>query len=156
MEDPGLEGATSGDPPMIEIQSGEIDSDCPALRLRDATLYRRLVFKLNYLATDRPDIRWAASIMGSHTPQARNMRMWSNSKEKCEYCLGDRPLGRTSAGGRGGEGERSDHTMAYTDSDWAASREEKRSMGGKCLSTASDSRRFRCGKMSCTLRGPLA
>ena len=42
------------------------DSDSSALSLRDATLYRRLVAKLNYLAMDLLDIRYAASIMESH------------------------------------------------------------------------------------------
>ena len=44
IEELGLEGAKPADTPM-----------------RDATLYRRLVAKLNYLAMDRPDIRYAAS-----------------------------------------------------------------------------------------------
>ena len=40
-----------------------MDSDSRALSLRDATLYRWLVAMLNYLAMDRPDIRYAASVM---------------------------------------------------------------------------------------------
>ena len=42
------------DTPTIVSQSGKMDSDSRALSLRDATLYRRLVAKLNYLAMDRP------------------------------------------------------------------------------------------------------
>ena len=49
--------------PMIVSQSGKMDSDSRALSLRSATLYRRLVAKLNCLEMDRPDIRHAASIM---------------------------------------------------------------------------------------------
>ena len=48
---------------MIVSHPGKTDSDSLALTLRDATLHRRLVFKLNYFAMDRPDTRYAASIM---------------------------------------------------------------------------------------------
>ena len=61
--------------PMIVSQSGKMDSDSRALGLRGATLYRRLVAKLNYLATDRPDIRYAASIMGSHASSPKDAEM---------------------------------------------------------------------------------
>ena len=50
--------------PTSVSQSGKMDSDSRALSLRDATLHRRLVAKLQYSAVDRPDIRYAASIMG--------------------------------------------------------------------------------------------
>ena len=43
-----------------------MDSDSHALSVRDATLCRRLLAKLNLLAMDRPDIRYAASIKVSH------------------------------------------------------------------------------------------
>ena len=49
---------------MIVSQSGKMNSDSHALRMRHATLYWRLVAKLNYLAMDRPHIRHAASILG--------------------------------------------------------------------------------------------
>ena len=53
IEELGLEGAKPADTPRNVSQSGKIDSDSRALSLRDATLYRRLVVKLNYLAMDR-------------------------------------------------------------------------------------------------------
>ena len=61
----GLEGAKPVDTPMIVSQSSKKDSDSRAVIMRDATLYRRRVAKLNYLAMDRPDIRYAASTMES-------------------------------------------------------------------------------------------
>ena len=48
---------------------------------------------------------------------------------------GDRPLGRTTAGR-----VRSDHIMAYTDSDWAENREDKRSMSGGMIVHSGDSK----------------
>ena len=60
---------------MIVRQSGKMDSDSRALSLRDATLCRRLVAMLNYLAMDRPDIREAASIMGSHASSPKDADM---------------------------------------------------------------------------------
>ena len=46
-----------------------------ALSLRDATMNRRLVANSNYLAMDRPDIRYAASIMGSHASSPKDADM---------------------------------------------------------------------------------
>ena len=57
---------------MIVSQSSKKDSDSGALSVRDATLYRRLVAKLNYLAMDRPDIRYAASTMGSQASSPKD------------------------------------------------------------------------------------
>ena len=76
IEELGQEGAKLADTPMNVSQSGKMDSDFRALSSRDATLYQRLVATLNYLAMDRPNIRYAASIMGG-THQARKMRTWS-------------------------------------------------------------------------------
>ena len=44
-------------------------------------------------------------------------------------CLGDRPLERTIAGGR----DQTTSCMTYTDSDWVANREDRRSMSGGML-----------------------
>ena len=55
--------AKPADTLMIASQSGKMDSDSRAPSLRDATLYKRVVAKLNYLAMDPPDIRYAASIV---------------------------------------------------------------------------------------------
>ena len=71
----GLEGAKPADTPMIVSQSSEKDSDSRALSMPDATLYRRLVAKLNYLAMDRPDIRYAASTMGSQVSSPKDADM---------------------------------------------------------------------------------
>ena len=60
---------------MIVSQSSKKDSDSRALSMRDATLYRRLVAKLNYLAMDRPDIRCAASTMGSQASSPKDVDM---------------------------------------------------------------------------------
>ena len=70
-----LEGAKPADTSIIVSQSGKMDSDSRALSLRDATLYRRLVAKLNHLTMDRPDIRYAASIMGSHALRPKDADM---------------------------------------------------------------------------------
>ena len=52
IEELGVEGAKPAHTPMIVSQSSKKDSDSHALSMRDATLYRRLVAKLNYLAMD--------------------------------------------------------------------------------------------------------
>ena len=74
IEELGLEGAKPADTPMTVSKSGKVDSDSHALGTRDATRYRRLVAKLNYLAMDRPDIRYP-TIMGSHAPSSEDADM---------------------------------------------------------------------------------
>ena len=70
IEELGLEGAKPADTPMIVSQS-----DSRALSMRDATLHKRLVAKLNYLAMDRPDIRSAASTTGSQASSPKDANM---------------------------------------------------------------------------------
>ena len=93
---------------MIVSQSGKIDSDSRALSLWDATLFQRPVAKLNYLAVDHPDIRYAASII--------------------ERFLLGRPTTWTH---HHWVEVLSDHIMAY--GDWAANRENRRSLSGRML-----------------------
>ena len=50
-----------------------MDSDSRALSLRDAALYWSLVAKLACLAMARPDIRYAASIMGCHASSPKDV-----------------------------------------------------------------------------------
>ena len=108
-------------------QPGKMDSDSRALSLKDATLYRRLVAKLNYLAMDRPDIRYAASIMGSHASSPKDTDLVT--RKRVGRFLIKRPITWTHYIWC----VRSDHIMSYTDSDWAASREDRRSVSGGML-----------------------
>ena len=103
IEEMGLQGTTSADTSMIVSQPGKMDCDSRAWRLRDATLYWRLVAKLNYLAMDHGEAR--------------------RKPERCGY-------GQTQESGALDHLDtRSDHIMAYTDSDCAAiDREDRRSM----------------------------
>ena len=120
IEELGLEGAKPADTPMIVSQSRKKDSDSRALSMRDATLYRRLVAKLNYLAMDRPDIRYAASTMGSQASSPKDADM-VRLKRVGQFLIG-RPITWTHYRWR----VRSDRIMAFTDSDWAANREDRR------------------------------
>ena len=70
-----LEGAEPADTPMIMSQSSKKDYDSRALSMRNATQYRRLVAKMNYLALHRPDIRYAASTMGSQASSPKDADM---------------------------------------------------------------------------------
>ena len=110
---------------MIVSQSSKKDSDSRALSMRDATLHRRLVAKLNYL--DRPDIRYAASTMGSQVSSPKDLDM-VRLKRVGRLLIG-RPIKWTNYRW----GVRSDRIMAYTDSDWAANREDRRSVSGGVL-----------------------
>ena len=109
IEELGLEGA---DTPKIVSQSSKKDSDSRALSMRDATLYRRVVAKLNYLAMDRPYIRYAASTLGSQASSPKDADM-VRLKRVVRFLIGQ-PITWTHYRW----GVRSDRIMAYTDSDW--------------------------------------
>ena len=119
-----MDGAKPADTSMIVSQSDKMDSDSRALGLRDATLRRRLVAKLNFLAMDRPDSRYAASIMERHASSPKDADMVK--LKRVERFLIGRPITWTHFRLE----VRSDHIMAYTDSDWAANREDRRSVSG--------------------------
>ena len=78
IEELGLEGAKRADTPIIVSQWGTMDSDSRALSLRDAALYWSLVAKLAYLAMARPDIRYAASIVGSHASSPKDVDRYTS------------------------------------------------------------------------------
>ena len=127
IEELGLEGAKPADTPMIVSQWGTMDSDSRALSLRDATLYRRLVAKLDLLAMACPDLRYAASIMGSHASSPKDADMVI-PRRVGRFLIG-RPITWTHDRWR----VLSLHIMAFTDSDWAANREDRRSVSGGML-----------------------
>ena len=81
--------------------------------------------EVNYLAFDRLDIHCAASILGTRAPCPKEADMVKAHGEWGGSCSGDRPHGHTT-------GE-SDHIMVYTDSDWAADWEDRRSTSGGML-----------------------
>ena len=124
IEELGLEGAKLAGTPMVVSQSSKKDSDSRALSMRDATLYRRLVAKLSFLAMDRPDIRYAASTTGSQASSPKDAEMVR--LKRVERFLIGRPITWTHYRWE----VRSDRIMAYTDSDWAANREDRRSVSG--------------------------
>ena len=124
---------------MIVSQSSKKDSDSRALSMRDATLYRRLVAKLNCLAMDRPDIRYAASTMGSQASSPKDADM-ARLKRVGRFMIG-RPITWTHYRW----GVRPDRIMAYTDSDWAA--KPRRQVRGRCKR-----QRFHCPPWRCAAR----
>ena len=122
---------------IVSQSSGKMDSDSRALNLQDATLYRRLVAKLNYLAMDRPDIRYAASIMGSHASSPKDADMVI--LKRVGRFLIRRPITWTHYRW----GVRSDHIMAYTRQRLGSkSRRQALSERRDALSTMEDLLRF--------------
>ena len=79
------------------------------------------------LGNGSPDIRYAASIMGSHASSPKDAYMVM--VKRVERFLIKRPITWTHYRW----GVRSYHIMTYTDSDWAANREDRRSGGGGML-----------------------
>ena len=123
VEDVELALAKLADTPMPVSQPSRAGCNSPDLRARGATLYRRLVAKVNFVAMDRSDIRDAASILGSRVPCPQEADM---VKLKL---VGRFLLGKPTTWTHHLWDVQSDHIMAFTDSDWAADRED-RSIGG--------------------------
>jgi hypothetical protein len=107
----------------FDAEGGEDDED---LEAHEARRYRMMAATINYLASDRPDLQFTASVLG-RTMARPTVRSWSNLKKAARY-LKEHPRVRY---------EYSDVTMdevseleGYSDSDWAGCKRSRRSMSG--------------------------
>ena len=123
----GLGGASHVDTPMPVTQRNMDEEELKTLDAADSTLYRRLAAKLNYLSMDRPDVRHAASVICSTAASPRVGDM-VRLKRVVRFMKG-RPVMWTYF--RWGLVWK--EIKAFTDSDWALSREDRRSMSGGML-----------------------
>ena len=123
----GLANAKHVDTPVPVTHRDMDGEELETLGAAESTLYRRLAAKLNYLSMDRPDIRFAASVIWSSAASPRVGDM-VRLKRVVRFMTGH-PVMWTYF--RWGLVWR--EIQAFTDSDWASSREDRRSMSGGML-----------------------
>ena len=98
--------------------------------LVDPTVYRQLIGSLMYLVNTRPDICFAVSTLGQFMCESRQMH-WVAAKHVLRYLRGTVGYGLryTSSNDLS--------LVAYSDSDWAGSMEDRKSTSGCCFSLGS-------------------
>ena len=90
--------------------------------------YRSVVARANYLAQDRPDIRYAVKELCRRMSEP-DLRDWRALKKLCRYLRGRPREQQRAVQGHGGGGV----LEAYVDSDWAGCRETRKSTNGGAL-----------------------
>ena len=105
LEDVGLEDCKPGAVPgtlRAEEQDGELELDWET-----AWKYRSIVARGNFLAQDRPDIRYTVKEL-CREMSCPKMRSWAALKKLCRYLRGVPIVGKTS-----------EYLEIFVDSDWA-------------------------------------
>ena len=96
----------------------------PELTRADATLFRGMAARLNYLSLDRPDLQFAAKECAKRMARPREAD-WNKLKRVARYLVGKMRLVQEY---EWQELPASLHT--YTDSDWAGDKESRKSTSG--------------------------
>ena len=102
-------------------------SEGEMLDANDATLFRAVTARLNYLAHDRPDIRYATMAVSASmaSPSAKDMERLKR--------IGRYLKGRPKATNFFQWQPKDITVMAYSDADWAGDKATRRSVSGGCL-----------------------
>ena len=109
--------------PGVKEKMAEGDEE--ELNASDAKLFRSVVARANYLAQDRPDIRFACKELcrGMSRPC---MGAWRALKKLCRYMKGEPVMMQVIPIGRGNMGE----LHVFVDSDWAGCSTTRKSTNG--------------------------
>ena len=105
-------------------EEAEANEDSPELEKADATAYRGLAARLNYLALDRPDLQFAAKECAKRMAKPKESD-WLKLKRVARYLVGNM---RVIQYFNWQESPESLHT--FTDSDWAGDRGTRKSTSG--------------------------
>ena len=114
---------------MMSIDSVDLDaspSEQP-LEPREASLYRAIVARINFLASDRSDVQFASKECSRRMSNPREMD-WSVVKRIGRYLAG-RPRAVTWFHWQDLPGGFS----IYSDSNWAGCKDTRKSTSGACL-----------------------
>ena len=127
MDELGFDGDTKGIDMAIKknYDDGDLEAD-ELLDNAEAKRYRRLAATINYLAMDRPDLQFTASVLG-RTMARPTERSWANLKRAARYLKAHPTVILEYP-----EAELIDVKMAvaYSDSDWAGCKASRRSTSG--------------------------
>jgi hypothetical protein len=124
LEEMGMQDCNASVAPGVQRDDdseGELNRD-------EAWMFRSVVARANYLAQDRPDIRYTVKELCRRMSKP-NRSDWMALKKLCRYLRGRPRLRQRAVCGGGGPGVLS----VYVDSDWAGCRETRRSTNGGVL-----------------------
>ena len=112
--------------PAVKQEQVHPEEDTP-LRPGDATAYRALAARMNYLAVDRPDVAFATKEICKcmSNPMQRD---WEKIKRVARYLIKVPDLAALFPWGSGEDPV----LKVYTDSDWAGDRETRKSTSAGC------------------------
>lgn len=112
--------------PTVRQDQVHAEEDTP-LRPGDATAYRALAARMNYLAVDRPDLSFATKEIckSMSSPMQKD---WEKIKRAARYLIKVPDLAAVFPWGNGEDPV----LRVYTDSDWAGDRETRRSTSAGC------------------------
>jgi hypothetical protein len=126
----GLEAAKAAATPCAASRDEEKNQEAGGDQKcvgEDATTYRAVAARLNYLSLDRPDIRYATTRACSAMSQP-TAKDWTALKRIGRYLKGKPRAGVLYKWQR-----RPAVMRVYTDSDWAGDKATRRSMSGGCV-----------------------
>ena len=126
MDELGFDDSTKSlDTPLAKDHDND-DGDDEPLDDQEAKRYRRLAATVNYLATDRPDLQFTASVLG-RTMARPTERSWGNLKKVARYLKGHVKVVYEFPEA---EGKDVQDLVGYSDSDWAGCKRSRRSTSG--------------------------
>ena len=123
LEDMDMLNCNQSAVPGVKEKSEEGDAE--ELSAKDARLFRSVVARANYLAMDRPDIRFACKEL-CRVMSRPNVGAWRALKRLCRYVRGQPTLVQTVPFGNVNGQELS----VYVDSDWAGCMATRKSTNG--------------------------
>lgn len=126
LDELGFDDTTKGmDNPLAKDHDRAEEED-EALEDTDVKRYRRLAATVSYLAADKPDLQYVASVLG-RTMANPIVRSWANLKKVARY-IKKHPRVVFELRRIDSDGVRD--LMGFSDSDWAGCRASRRSTSG--------------------------
>ena len=121
----GFDENTKGlDMPTAKDHDAEGGEDDEELDAHEARRYRRTAATINYLASDRPDLQFTASMLGRTMARPAS---WSNLKKAARYL---KEHSRVKYEYHDVTMDEVKELVGYSDSDWAGCKRSRRSMSG--------------------------
>lgn len=131
IDEVGLNADSKGSDYPLPKDFGAAESDV-ALGAQQSEAYRRIAALVNYLATDRVDLQFAAGVLGRSAARPTK-RSWTNLKRVARYLV-KHP--RVAYKFDNCKVEEAVTLVGYSDSDWAGCKESRRSVSGGIVLSA--------------------
>ena len=133
IQDMQVAGGKSVNTPIMNEDKNSVEERMKTNELSkaDATAYRGLAARLNYLALDRVDLQFTAKVIAKHMSSPREYD-WAAVKRVARYLLGvPRAIQHFHWQGQ------PEQIVTFTDSDWAGDRQDRKSTSGGAVTVGS-------------------